>query len=280
MPAPASRVERLSYTTLAELERCGYRYYLQRVLGLRERDATGHGGEGGSLPARARGTLVHAVLAQDIAADTEPAFAQALQRRAGALGLALSGPERDELARLLAAVAHTPLYARIADAAEVHRELPFAFALGADEPLVTGVIDALAREPDGLLVVDYKTDRVGDADLAELVRRDYEVQRLVYALAVLRDPAVEAVDVVHWYLQRPREPVIASYVAGEREALQSALAGRAGRVLEHPFRVSPLPHRGLCETCPGRARLCSWDAEHTLRDAPAQPAPAGGTDTA
>src|SRR4029077_16664861 len=84
------------------------------------------------------------------------------------------------------------------------REYPFAFSLGEDEQLVTGVIDILVRAPDGgVLVVDYKSDRVdGEQDLAALVQREYAIQRLVYALAVLRDgaPRVELVD---WLLHRP-----------------------------------------------------------------------------
>ncbi len=53
------------------------------------------------------------------------------------------------------------------------------------------MIDLLASEADGgALVVDYKSDRVGaGVDLEALVERDYGVQRLLYALAVLRDGA-------------------------------------------------------------------------------------------
>ena len=58
-------------------------------------------------------------------------------------------------------------------------------------------------------MVDYKSDRVGpDDDLEELVERDYAVQRLLYALAVLRAGAA-SVEVVHWFLERPQEPVAA-----------------------------------------------------------------------
>ncbi len=53
----------LSYTSLAELERCGYRYYLERELGMSEdRSAARFPSAGGTLEARARGTLVHGLL--------------------------------------------------------------------------------------------------------------------------------------------------------------------------------------------------------------------------
>ena len=52
-----------------------------------------------------------------------------------------------------------------------------------------------------MLVLDYKTDRVGDADLEAAVEDGYGVQRRIYALAALRAGA-PAVEVVHLYLDR------------------------------------------------------------------------------
>ena len=117
--------------------------------------------------------------------------------------------------------------------------------------------NSLADESDGSrLVIDYKSDRVGaEEDLAALVEREYGVQRLIYALAVLRDGA-PAVEIVHWFLERPHEWLGARYA----EADQSARA--------RGFAVSEHPHRGLCETCPGRASLCSWGEAETLRETP------------
>ena len=72
-----------------------------------------------------------------------------------------------------------------AAAAGVHREHWFAFPLMADGPLVNGVVDVLAEEADGTaLVVDYKSDRVGDADLEALVEASYGVQRRIYGARV------------------------------------------------------------------------------------------------
>jgi RecB family exonuclease len=159
--------------------------------------------------------------------------------------------------------------ARLAAAAEVRREHPFAFALAQGEPLFTGVIDVLAREPDGgALVVDYKTDRVpAEARLEQLVQRDYGLQRLIYALAVLRAGA-PSVEIVHWFLERAQEWVSARYEAQARAQLEAQLAQELGRARERGYAVSENPHRALCETCPGRAGLCSYSDAETMREGP------------
>ena len=157
--------------------------------------------------------------------------------------------------------------ARVAAAQVVHREYPFAFSIGPDEPLLVGVIDLLARESDGgSLVVDYKSDRVGaEDDLEALVEREYGVQRLLYALAVLRGGA-RKVEIVHWFLERPDDWVSARFTAEQEGELQTRLTRRIQQVSAGAFSVSENPHRGLCETCPGRAGLCSYSDAETLRD--------------
>jgi hypothetical protein len=88
----------------------------------------------------------------------------------------------------------------------------------------------------------------------------------VYALAALRDSSVASVEVIHWYLERPHEPVAARFAASERAVLEAALAERVQEARRRGYAVSAVPHRTLCETCPGRARLCSWEEELTLRE--------------
>jgi hypothetical protein len=156
----------------------------------------------------------------------------------------------------------------------VRLEHPFAFGLAPDAPLVTGVIDALCAEGDGTaLVVDYKSDRLeAGSDPQALVERDYAVQRLLYALAVLREGAL-VVEVAHWFLERPLEPATARYTAAERPALESELANRLRADWQDPFAVSPRPHRALCLTCPGRGGMCSWSEEETMRENPENTGP-------
>jgi ATP-dependent helicase/nuclease subunit A len=261
----AAGPETLSYTALSELERCGYRYYLERVLGLPENRSAARpepGREG--LDARARGTLVHRLLETTDFARPVAHTPEDVAQAARALGVRAGPREREELATLVGTAAESELAERIAAADGVRREHPFAFASPAG-PLITGVIDLLAHEGgDGRLVVDYKSDRVSpEDDLPALVSRDYGLQRMIYALAVLRDGA-RKVEIIHWFLQRPREWVAAHYTAEDRPRLEKSLAEQVMRARTSTFAVSERPHRSLCLTCPGRGSLCSWSEAETM----------------
>ena len=267
-PAPALPAT-LSYTSLSLLERCGYRYYLERVLGMPEERAAQDGSAAAGLDARARGVLVHRLMETWEPSRGAPPDADRVAAVASELGLEPAAREREEIAGLIARAMRAPLGARIGAARRQHREHPFAFSLGDGAPLVTGVIDLLCEEPDGTaLIVDYKSDRLAaEADPQELVARDYAVQRLLYALAVLREGALAA-EVVHWFLERPHEPAVARYTLAELATLEDQLARRLAGAWAEPFAVSPQPHRGLCLTCPGRGGMCSWGEEHTMREDP------------
>jgi ATP-dependent helicase/nuclease subunit A len=266
----AGEISSLSYTSLTELERCGYRYYLERVLGLAEDHSAARslGGDRGPR-ARARGILVHRLLESlDFTRPRLPS-PEEVGTLARELGMSLNKEERTAIVELLAGAMRSTSALRAGAAEEVRGEHPFAFALAEEEPLVRGVIDLLFVEADGgSVVLDYKSDRVeGDVDLEALVERDYGVQRLLYALAVLREGAPR-VEVVHWFLERPLEAVSVSYTAEQRGGLERDLLARLGRARERGFAVSRDPHRGLCLTCPGRTSLCSWGEEATMREDP------------
>lgn len=252
MPPPSPVA--LSYTALSSHAACGYRYYLQRVLRLP--DVAEPGGKAG-VGARERGILVHALLERlDFARPVVPNAQQA----AGALGLRATGAELADVEALIDSFAGSAVCRRLAGSARVDAEQPFAFEL--EGTLVTGVMDAVALEPDRMLVVDYKSDRVGDADLDQLTTRDYAIQRHVYALAALRQGA-PAVEVLHCYLDRVDEPVSALF--DDVEALEALVRPLLEDVLAGAYTVASHPHLGLCAGCPGRARLCSWGPEVTGR---------------
>ena len=91
-----------------------------------------------------------------------------------------------------------------------------------------------------MLIVDYKSDRLEGAEPADVVERQYATQRLVYALAALRDGAPRA-EVAYCFLERPGEPVTRAFVAAEEPALAERLAGLAGGVLEGRYPVAETP---------------------------------------
>jgi RecB family exonuclease len=244
----------LSYSALAAYEHCGYRFYLERVLGLEP--VAGRVAGAGALE---RGILVHELLEQ-------------LDLRRPRLPEGL--PE--DVADLVEGFTRSELFERLGTATDVRREEGFAFLLESGA-LVTGAMDLVARERDGtVLVIDYKTDRLDGEEPAEVVARAYRTQQLVYALAALRSGAT-TVDVIHVFLERPERPVTARFT--DQSALEQELGALAAGVLAGQFPVSETPGVDICNGCPGEGGLCSWPLEVTRRD-PETAAPMRDPETA
>ena len=296
-------VARLSYSSLEGYRRCGYRFYLERVARLGSLDNATLAGRSRAAEAAAanaaaapedgqlvlaldtarpiapptdgitpllRGTIVHQLLERiDMQAPQVP-DAEAIERALRGHGAPAEPDEVERIAGLVDGFVRSPLRERIAAADRVRTELAFAFELPAeDRPpvLVSGVVDVHVEEPDGLLIVDYKTDPLDGEALAAIVERGYTTQRLVYALAGLRAGA-ERVEVAYSLLEAPDKPVSASFGPADRATLESELTALAGGLLGGDFRPTDTPHRDLCWTCPGRPALCSWGPEMTLRERP------------
>lgn len=98
---------------------------------------------------------------------------------------------------------------RLLRARQVYREVPFSYGLSAQDAyrifqpgaehetvLVQGVIDCLFAEEEGFVLVDYKTDAVGDGRLEYLTNR-YSMQIGLYARAVEQ---IWKRPVIHKYL--------------------------------------------------------------------------------
>jgi ATP-dependent helicase/nuclease subunit A len=267
--AAAPPVLTLSYTSLQEHARCGYRFYLQRVLSLPPVEgphalaapppATAR--RAGGLDAAARGIAVHALLEQLDLARPVPPDLDAVRRAAPGATAA----ELEELRALVERFAAGELRERLAAAADVRREQPFALplAVAGGEPIpLVGVLDAIGREGARTLIVDYKSDRLDGAAADEVVTAEYALQRAAYALAALEGGAAE-VEVVHCFLERPDEPVAATFRPQDAPALTALLAERAAAVLARDFPVAADPGPRICDGCPGRGSLCSWPLERT-----------------
>jgi ATP-dependent exoDNAse (exonuclease V) beta subunit len=270
---PPVAVPALSYSALGRFERCGYRFYLEDVLRLpgRDEDPMRDGAGGGpGLPATTRGSIVHSTLEHaDLTIEASPEDA-ALDAAAAEHGVELNADARSELRQMIAGFWVSSLRRRLAVGRDLRREERFVFSLEsrAPEPIVmTGAFDVLIRDGAEALVVDYKTNRLGDRAPGRVVDDEYAVQRLVYALALLRDGA-ERVEVVFAFLERPDAPVRATFDARDADGLERELVALSAGIVAGEFAVSPLPHRELCFGCPGRGTLCSHSRELTERAAP------------
>ena len=266
---PAPPVAALSYSSLGEYKRCGYRFYVERVLGLPPVDRPDGPREAvAGLAPTDRGVLVHDLLERlDFRRPVKPtaAMISAAAQRTG-IGSRLTDTDAAEAAGLVERFAATELCARLGRATQVSREERFAFLLGG--ALVVGALDVLAREPGGRsLVVDYKTDRLDGADPREVVDRAYTTQRLVYALAALRAGA-DQVEVAHVFLDGAHEPVTATFSREDAPELEDRLSALADGVMRRRFAVTDAPHRAVCQGCPAEGGLCSWPLGMTRRDAP------------
>ncbi len=261
-PAPA-----LSYSSLGEYRRCGYRFYVERVLGLPARRDRRPAGATAGVGATDRGIILHALLERlDFRVPSRP-DAATVAAAGVAAGVSLSEREVDEIAGLVHGFAQSPLAARLARVRDLRREERFSFALPGGV-LMRGAIDVLAREPGGRsLIVDYKSDRLDAGDPITIVAREYAVQRLVYALAALRAGAA-AVEVAHVFLQVPDAPVFASFTAADAPRLEAELTALADGVVQRRFPVTDVPHALLCSGCPAEGGLCSWPLAMTRREEP------------
>jgi ATP-dependent helicase/nuclease subunit A len=286
VPAPAAAQpapQRLSYSALGQYARCPYRFYLQRTLRLpdvrppewieldapaaEEPAAPAASSAPPALDPRVRGTIAHLLLEDlDFARPAPPDPARVIEVGAEA-GAELTPEDVEDIRGLVEAFGVSPLCARLAAARDVRREAGFAFRLDpAGGALVNGFVDVLAREADdAMLIVDYKSDRLEGAEPEDVVGASYATQRIVYALAALREGAA-AVEVAYCFLERPEVAVAARFTQRDIPELAERLTRLAEGVLEGRHPVAAEPHRGLCGDCPGRAALCSWPEEMTLRE--------------
>jgi hypothetical protein len=246
-------VRRLSYSALALYERCSYRYFAERVLGLPPRAGGGTGGEQEKrLAATEIGDAVHRLL--EFVPLDEPVSPPRHQLETTVRDWypAATDAELDRIAGLVDAYCGSELARRIAMLAGARPERPFAFEQ--DGVLLHGRLDVLWRDGGDALVVDYKSNALEGADPAAVVEDEYRVQRLVYALACLRDGASE-VEVVYQFLERPQDVVSATFTADDTTGLEAELSAAIARIREGAFE--PTPSEFVCADCPALDLLCA-----------------------
>jgi ATP-dependent helicase/nuclease subunit A len=249
-------VRRLSYSALALFERCSYRYYVERVAGLREERGTVPGAHG--LKATEVGDAVHRLLELvDLSAPVRPE-----SEIVRSWYPAVSDEELARIDAFVAAYCVSDLAARIATLDGAQPERPFAFEH--DGVLLHGRLDVLWRRGTRALVLDYKTNTLAEGTPEEIVEADYRLQRLVYALACLRAGA-EEVEVVYHFLERPDAVVTTTFDRLELPALEAELSAAIRRINAGEF--VPTPSDFTCAGCPALDLVC---AGPNLRQPPAR----------
>jgi ATP-dependent helicase/nuclease subunit A len=248
---PLHRVRRLSFTSLSLFEQCAYKYFARYGLGMSERPIESE--ETGERSGTEIGSAVHSLLEEvDLSAPVVPEV-------------------EDELIRgFVAAYCDSDLARRVAALEGVEKERHFTFEH--DGVLVHGYIDAFhmaasvggeaADARPGLgqdlttraLVVDYKTNALGEASPDEIVDQDYRLQRLVYALACFRAGADE-VEVVYHFLERPDAPVEAVFTRADVAELEAELSAAIARIQAGEF--PPTPSDFACAGCPALDLVCA-----------------------
>jgi ATP-dependent exoDNAse (exonuclease V) beta subunit len=264
-PPPLHDVRQLSYSAIALFERCSYRYFAERVAGLRPvraarveepeaRDAAeGEGAaERPTLAGNEIGDAVHRLL-EIVPLDRPQAPTRSeLAEAVLAWYPAATEAEIDRIAELVDAYCESELARRLADLPGARTERPFAFEH--DGVLLHGRLNVLWRSNGKALVVDYKSNVLDGADPTEVVEAEYRLQRLVYALACLRGGADEA-EIVYQFLERPGDLVSATFATSDLPALESELSEAIGRIRAGDFR--PTPGDLACSGCPALDVVCA-----------------------
>jgi ATP-dependent helicase/nuclease subunit A len=250
--APAVEpVRRLSYSALALFERCPYRFYAERLAGMRpvERGAGVFGQAG--MAASEIGDSVHRLLERvDLSAPAPPSLDQVLAWYPRA-----TADELERIGVLVEAYCESALAARLTALDGASSERPFAFEH--DGVLFHGVLDVLHLENGRAFVADFKSNLLGELSPAEVVEAEYRLQRLVYAIACFRAGA-EEVEVVYQFLERADELVEATFGREQLAGLEAELSAAIAQIQAGEF--PPRPSEFACAGCPALDVVCAGPA--------------------
>jgi ATP-dependent helicase/nuclease subunit A len=265
--APPAAVRRLSYSALALYERCPYRFFAERLVGLApDEERRSREGEEALHPTEI-GDAVHALLETDV--DAADVGARLRERYPSAVQA-----DVERIERLVSAWRASPSARRLRALGGVQAELPFVFEH--DGVLLHGRFDVFCRSGDRATVVDYKTNRLDEASPRIVVEREYTLQRLVYALAALR-AGFREVEVEYVFLERADEPVSTTFDVASVQDLETQLSAAIAAIRAGSF--PPTPSELACDGCPALDRICAGPrlldgGAPELAEAPAGAAPA------
>jgi ATP-dependent helicase/nuclease subunit A len=265
IPAPpVHRVRRLSFSALALFDRCSYRYYAERVVGMRPTDERRAVPGTPGLAATEIGDAVHRLL--ELVSLDRPLPPDDLVARVRAWYPRVNDDELERIGGFVRSYCDSELARRVATLPGAQPERPFAFEH--DGVLLHGRLDVLQLEGERAVVVDYKTNSLAEGTPEEIVEHDYRLQRLVYALACFRAGAQE-VEVVYHFLERSDAVVSTVFQVDRLSELEGELSEAIARINAGEFR--PTPSEFICAGCPALDVICAGPrlrsagfAEHAL----------------
>jgi ATP-dependent exoDNAse (exonuclease V) beta subunit len=273
----------LSYTAISAFEECGYRFYMERVLGLPAAAQSptrntpsigqlgggitgglvGSGDEGPSAREErsARGTAVHALLEWSQANEWAEPSPELARRHALAAGLDLDHRLRSSL------VPHTATSSDRTGADPAAEELlgPVRDWLGSGlrEEIAGGVrvraeVPILLRAQGTVLrgSIDLLVEREGAPPLVVDYKTDrlrgedpaarashYEIQRSIYALAAAESLGADEVEVAYVFLERADTPSLTVLTRADMDAGQARIDAAVEAISAGDFSPAPEPER-------------------------------------
>jgi ATP-dependent helicase/nuclease subunit A len=180
--------------------------------------------------AAARGIAAHALLEHSHANGWSMPATDAIERivadAAAQKGVEPAALATEDALAALRAWTGSPLFKeRIAPGlARTRVEVPLLMQLAGR--VIRGSIDLLVEQQGRPpLIVDYKTDRLGEDDPATRAA-EYETQRDLYALAVAEATGAGAVEVAYVFLERPEAPAVSKLGPDELAAARMRLESK------------------------------------------------------
>ncbi len=234
-PEPIAVPAETSYTALSLYEKCGYRFFAERMLGVGSIDTVD-----GDDP-RALGSALHGAL--QTMADGRPVDEALLRALASAHGLA-----REAIGRLKAAVDAFTASPAGGLLAAGHAEVPFAVRV--ERGIVAGNMDLVVREGDEAVVIDYKTGLS-----AAPVEKRYASQAEVYALALLVD-GCSSVTVRFVRVEAGCDETRFVFSAVDRPRIEHRIGEAFARMSRGEFARLRSFDAVVCPDCPVSGGLC------------------------